>query len=275
MSQPEPFTRSSDEEILATLQSLKYRITEPGIRHVPPLRLVTSTAFGPRPLLEDQYLYNVTQSELVVAHPALETAPPVQPEIAQLTITAPITIGCGRVAQVVACTVVPQGEGDSRMPFKAAAKIYDPLYYRFSLSLANSPRDTTWEADGVYSREAAAYEHLERAGQTGSFAPKYYGSWTFSLPIASGGGSRSRPIHLVLIEHLNGTTIRNTFIHNNPSLRAGKDAFHYPEEYRLRSSHGLWTPPSGNGLGAWTMGSLRVGMSCLSPILRSQLPRWR
>ena len=31
------------------------------------------------------------------------------------------------------------------------------------------------EADEDYSREAAAYEYLEETGQTGSFAPAYYG----------------------------------------------------------------------------------------------------
>lgn len=201
--------------------------------HAPPPPFGALYGLGPRPLLEGHYLYNLTQSKLVVAHPALETAPPVQPEIAELTITAPIAIGCDHGAQIVACTVVPQGEGESRKPFQAAAKIYDPLYYRFFLSLASGPRDTTWEADQDYSREAAAYEHLQKGGQTGSFAPEYYGSWTFSLPITSSGESYSRPVRLVLIELLQGTTIQNTFIHNNPDLRAGKDALHYPEEYRL------------------------------------------
>jgi hypothetical protein len=46
-------------------------------------------------------------------------------EMAQLTITSHISVGCGSGAQVVVCTVAKDGEP----PFQAVAKIYDALYY--------------------------------------------------------------------------------------------------------------------------------------------------
>ncbi|KAL1847958.1 hypothetical protein Daus18300_013761 [Diaporthe australafricana] len=61
-------------------------------------------------------------------------------------------------------------------PFEAVAKIYDPLYYSFSSDIGNYPCDVVLRADEDYAREVAAYECLTRAGQTGSFAPAYFGS---------------------------------------------------------------------------------------------------
>ncbi|KAI7773848.1 hypothetical protein LA080_009725 [Diaporthe eres] len=61
-------------------------------------------------------------------------------------------------------------------PFEAVAKIYDPLYYSFSSDIGNYPCDVVLRADEDYAQEVAAYECLTRAGQTGSFAPAYFGS---------------------------------------------------------------------------------------------------
>lgn len=170
------------------------------------------------------------QSELVVDNPPLDTLPllPSQAETARLTIQTLISVGCHRGAQIFACSVTPhKGE-----PFQAVAKIYDALYYRFSDSYADAPRDVVAEADGDYSREAAAYEYLQATGQTGSFAPAYYGSWTFGLPITSRGRAYIRPVRLILIERFDGPSTQDTFIYNGP-INNGKDAFHYPLEYRL------------------------------------------
>ncbi|KAG8167935.1 hypothetical protein KVR01_003624 [Diaporthe batatas] len=183
---------------------------------------------GPRPGHSSRYLHDVPQSELVVDHPPLDTPPP-PPETARLTVHAPMSVGCHRGAQVVACSVTPHGGGE---PFQAVAKIYDALYYRFTESYADAPRDVVREADGDYSREAAAYEHLQATGQTGSFAPAYYGSWTLNLPITSRGKAYLRPVRLILIERLDGPSIKDSLIYNG-SGNADKDAFHYPLEYRL------------------------------------------
>lgn len=200
-------------------------------RHAPPPPFgAPHYGLDPRPQPSIEYMRSVSQSELVVDNPPLET-PPSQPETAQLTITTPISVGSARGAQVVTCSVISHRQTAAE-PFQAVAKIYDALYYRFSESLANDPRNVSTQADKDYSHEAAAYEYLQRTGQTGSFAPAYYGSWTFDLPITSRGKTQMRPVRLVLIERLDGTSIRGSLIQNGPR-GAGKDAFHYPEEYRL------------------------------------------
>lgn len=184
----------------------------------------------PRPQLSMQYMTSVPQSELVVDNPPLETAPSHE-ETARLTINMPISVGGADGAQVVTCSITPDGEAAGQ-PFQAVAKIYDPLYYNFKQWIAHAPRDVVTEADVDYSREAAAYRYLQETGQTGSFAPTYYGSWTFVLPITSRGKTQTRPVRLILIEHLGGTSIRGSLIRNDPEGE-GKDAYHYPEEYRL------------------------------------------
>ena len=200
-------------------------------RHSPPPPFGAPN-YGPdlRPWLSPQYMKSVPQSELVVDNPPLGT-PPSQAETAQLTVNTPISVGSASGAQVVTCSVEPHRETASE-PFKAVAKIYDALYYRFSESLAHEPRDVVTQADKDYSIEAAAYEYLQETGQAGSFAPAYHGSWTLDLPITSRGKTQTRPVRLIFIEHLEGTSIRGSLIQNGPR-GAGKDAFHYPEEYRL------------------------------------------
>lgn len=185
---------------------------------------------GPRPQLSPRYMKSVPQSELVVDNPPLET-PPSQADTAQLTLITPISVGSNRDSQVITCSITSHGEVPGQ-PFQAVAKIYDALYYRFSKSFAIAPLDVVTQADEDYSREAAAYEYLQETGQTGSFAPAYYGSWTLVLPITSRGKTLTRPVRLILIEHLDGTSIHDSVIHSGPFC-SGQDAFHYPEEYRL------------------------------------------
>lgn len=128
----------------------------------------------------------MTQSELVVTCPATEPSSPATSvtETAQIIITAPITVGAVRGPQIVACTVTPSWT--SKL-FQAAAKIYDPLYYNPIRDLGHYPRDCVHNADEDYRTEAAAYKHLQNSGQSGTFAPEYYDSWTFALPITING----------------------------------------------------------------------------------------
>lgn len=197
--------------------------------HVPPPPFGQSNYDNkPRPELSWDYLETVTQSELVVDNPPLETAPSQSPATARLTINMPISVGGADGAQVVTCSITPE----AGPAFQSVAKIYDPLYYSFKEWAGHSPRDVVNEADQDYSREAAAYKHLQETGQTGSFAPTYYGSWTFSIPITSRGKTQTRPVRLVLIEYLGGPSIRGSLIRNDDNWE-GKDAYHYPEEYRL------------------------------------------
>lgn len=211
-------------------------------RHKPPPSFATNeepadpgylepadSGYQERALLSQAYLRSVTHTEAVVANPPEEGIHPFPAERAQLVLTSPIAIGSARGAQIVACTVTPQN-GD---PFTASAKIYDPLYYNFERDIGHAPRDCVSEADDHYIVETWAYERLEKAGYTGSFAPEYYGSWTFTLPIVFKGSSTTRPIRLILIERLHGTSIDASRIQNSYKRGGGKDAFHYPEEYRL------------------------------------------
>lgn len=199
-------------------------------RHVPPSPFGgREYGMGSREELSESYLRGITQSELVIDRPSLDTPPPARSETAQLTVVSPIAIGGVRGAQVVACEITPQMEGHK--PFQAVAKIYDPMYYNFEFYLNHQPWDTVWQADSDYSREAAAYEHLQK--NPTSFASEYYGSWTFDLPIRSRGIPRTRHVRMILIERLDGTTMRKMRVQNDPDPDAPEDAFHYPEEYRL------------------------------------------
>lgn len=175
---------------------------------------------------------SMAQSELVVTYPAVEPSSPTtsDTETAQLTTIAPITIGAVRGPQIVACTVTPSR---ASKPFQAAAKIYDPLYYSFKTDIGGYPRDCVYVADEDYRTEAAAYKHLQRAGQSGTFAPEYYGSWTFALSITINGKSETRNIRLILIELFDGTSIQATRVQNNPEKSMGTDSFHYPEAFRM------------------------------------------
>ncbi|KAK7700971.1 hypothetical protein SLS64_010565 [Diaporthe eres] len=185
-------------------------------------------------MVPHEELETLTQSALVVSHPPIEATTTssdteVPPETARLTITSQIRVGCEGGAQIVVCTV----EKDGEPPFEAVAKIYDALYYRFSHSVASRVRDVTTESDKDYTAEAGAYKHLTSAGRTGQVTPAYYGSWTFNLPITSGGVEQMRPVRLVLIEHLQGSNLKGLRIRNRAELRGDRNAFHFPEEYRL------------------------------------------
>jgi len=62
----------------------------------------------------------------------------------------------------------------------------------------------------LYTHEAAALDHLHKAcqsGKTGLAAPKYFGSWTFSLPMSHAGKELKRFVRLVLMENFKGPSI--------------------------------------------------------------------
>jgi hypothetical protein len=179
--------------------------------------------------VSEQDLRALKQTELVMANPPLETADPLVLRIHTLSVTREIAVVDGRGAQLVLCTIKskgPVGHG----PMQAVAKIYDPLYYSFShKDVASSPRDVTRLADQDYSREAAAYEHLRAVGQAGSFAPKYFGSWTFTVALRLGKTAppQFRPVRLILIEYVPGKSIRELCAGPAPAAAT------FGEAYRL------------------------------------------
>ena len=178
-------------------------------------------------------LLSLTQTELVLANPPLETADPPVPHAHTLSVTRELAVADGRGAQLVLCTIDPK-EPPGTAPFQAAAKIYDPLYYSFPhQDVPSVPCDVTRLADEDYSREAAAYEHLQAIGQAGSFAPQYFGSWTFTACLQSHTKGettppQSRPVRLILIEYIAGPSIRELCAGPSPVPAAALD-----EAYRL------------------------------------------
>ncbi|KAK4246935.1 hypothetical protein C7999DRAFT_41648 [Corynascus novoguineensis] len=112
-------------------------------------------------------------------------------------------------------------------PFQAVAKIFDPLYYSFkNESAPHRPVATTLAADSDYSIEATAYTYLQKRGHTGGFAPDYYGSWTFTLPIRHRGIRHERHVRLLLMEYIDGVCIRDLCYRESASLG-------FTEEHRL------------------------------------------
>jgi hypothetical protein len=186
---------------------------------------------GERQKVSIESLKSATQTEHVLNHPPLQTASLPNPNAAQLTITKSLAIGNSRGAQLAVCSIAPKTS--SATPFKAVAKIFDPLYYSFSDKLVSVPVDTVRMADQDYSREAVAYEHLRKVDHTGSFTAKYFGSWTFTLSIIHANKKHLRPVRLVLIEYLDGSSIRDLYVQNKPGPNADLDALHFDKEYRL------------------------------------------
>ncbi|GAB1317020.1 Protein kinase domain-containing protein [Madurella fahalii] len=213
----------------------------PPLPYLPGLVLDITEYIPPAPYYSDQgrpkgisrdALRSITHTELVITYPPREsdatTVIALTPKTATLTITNHIAVRDGRGAQIVLCSVVPRGPGPKCEPFTAVAKIFDPLYYSFADKYGGfraGPVDVAVAADGNYSQEAAAYEHLQQAGETGSFAPKYYGSWTFSLPICHKGVMRNRAVRLILMEYLDGPCMRE--------LCSDPRSLSYDEGYRL------------------------------------------
>ncbi|KAK3942777.1 hypothetical protein QBC46DRAFT_67207 [Diplogelasinospora grovesii] len=179
---------------------------------------------GTRAVVPPQTLQSIKQTELVIRNPPLRTADPPAPRILKLSITEELAVVDGRGAQLAVCTIAPKVAGQAT--FQAVAKIYDPLYYSFpNKDVPSAPCDVTRDADIDYSREAAAYEHLQRIGQAGLFAPKYFGSWTFTIPIQIGETTQQRSVRLVLIENLPGPSIRELCLTSRAAT--------FDEAYRL------------------------------------------
>ncbi|KAI0389481.1 hypothetical protein F5Y17DRAFT_448809 [Xylariaceae sp. FL0594] len=99
----------------------------------------------------------------------------------------------------------------------------------------SQPADVSLEADRAYSREAAVYEHLERTGNTGDYAAKYYGSWTLVHEFDREGRQVSRPVRLILLEDLNGRSLKELYEHppTKPTTEAERIAFEKETKDRL------------------------------------------
>lgn len=200
---------------------------------------------GLRQRVADDVLRKTTQTALVVGNPPIEPATAPAPastlavQRARLTITDSLAIGNARGAQVVICSIerAPATDDLATPPvtFTAVAKIFDALCYPFAnREFPTIPVDPTYDADVDYSREVAAFEHMRKTGgQLGGFAPDYYGSWTFTLPIHHNGEARTRPVRLILLENLSGASMTALYATNTSGPGAVPDAFHISEDWRL------------------------------------------
>ncbi|KAI0546752.1 hypothetical protein F4679DRAFT_598518 [Xylaria curta] len=150
------------------------------------------------------------------------------PRSGVLTITKMMSVGEARGAQIVVCNILISGE---TKPYTVVAKIYDPLYYPYR----GEDVDVVWRADMDYSREAAAYRYLQTTKdlQKPGFAPEYYGSWTFDLALTRQGKEHKRPVRLLLIECITGSSILDLYVKNGRYSDDSPDGFHYDEAYRL------------------------------------------
>lgn len=114
----------------------------------------------------------------------------------RLKITAVIRSGVNQGAQVVVVN-------DSMV-----AKIYDPLFYdpKFCWTAVGA-------ADREYSREAAAYTHLQRYPDLSDILPTYFGSYTAQMTATTTIEGRSiayeYPVHMILVEYIRGRCMRD------------------------------------------------------------------
>ncbi|KAK7212590.1 hypothetical protein V2G26_019768 [Clonostachys chloroleuca] len=136
------------------------------------------------------------QADWCMEHPYPETEPHPDQSVFNLHLLDPVAVRDGRGAQLLRC----EWEGQESRGKPLVAKIFDPMYY----ARDEIGEDVTWVAASDYSCEAAAYEDLQAAGVDGVMTPKYYGSWTFDLPIAEG---ETRQVHMVIIEWIDAPTM--------------------------------------------------------------------
>lgn len=158
-----------------------------------------------RPKLLRGWLEKVTHSQLVLEYPPLETPSPQHVRTAGLTILKTIDTWDGRGAQLAICSIDDLSVTGGQ--FEVVAKIFDAFYYPFEDTFWNKPMDVTKMADEDYTREATAYNRFVDKELSGSAQPKYFGSWTFTLPFRQGDTTVQRPVRLVLIECLAGPSM--------------------------------------------------------------------
>lgn len=217
---------------------------KPEFPYVPNFRISIKAHKPPEPFDKDyrrdpqrrvtvNSLRKLSQSEYVSKTSLLESdtresETALKPETASLSIIKPIAAQDSRGAQVVLCDVEPHNGSEK---YQAVAKIYDALYYPFWHKSAREPSDVVYRADKDYTWEAAAYDHLDANVKCGKISvPRFFGSWTFTLPLEQSEETVERSVRLILIEYLDGVAMEELLVPNGGEFR---DATHYQEGFRL------------------------------------------
>jgi len=146
-----------------------------------------------RPKLSESVILNSPHLKLCLSHPPQDGPAHDTKKTFTLEISHELAVEEGRGAQVFV--------GNNRL----VAKIFDPLYYPENES-RYLIEDATQNADMDYSREVAAYKELE-ASCGGKQIPSFHGSWTCHVPTQSPLGLKMRPVRLILIEYLRGSSL--------------------------------------------------------------------
>ncbi|KAI0417884.1 hypothetical protein F5X98DRAFT_339090 [Xylaria grammica] len=199
--------------------------------HVPPVPFGQFGRYPPgkRDDPPDDLIATLPQTRHVLEYPPEDTQwPRGKPRrTATITVTERIIHGHDQRSKLVVCQVLVGG--DNR-PFTAVAKIYDALYY---VPLEHGEEYVVQDAEWDYSGEATAYATLQatKIPQKPGFTPAYYGSWTFDLSLAMQGKAYKRSVRLILIEHIQGATLRDLSTPKHPDSEPS--AHHYDEAYRL------------------------------------------
>ena len=129
-----------------------------------------------------------------------------------------IRIGDGHNAQLFVVDVLETRSGSKDIQIekkkkKLVAKVYDPLYFDDHGGYI----DPFACVDKHYTHEVHAYHVL--AEFQGRLIPRFYGSFSLEIPPCQ-GGSATRTVRLILIEHIQGLSMRQV------------DAMRYPQDTR-------------------------------------------
>lgn len=144
--------------------------------------------------------------------------PPPNTARIQIEVVETLRVNASQGPQVVVCRIISSDRDGIERKLKKlgcqlVAKLYDPLYYHH-----DGKFDIIELADMEYSREAAAYEHLQEEGVDGQLLPAYFGSFTLEIPLEEqqreildrytqgrdrrGAGAKMRRVRLTMMEKI-------------------------------------------------------------------------
>ncbi|KAL2022398.1 hypothetical protein VTK56DRAFT_5465 [Thermocarpiscus australiensis] len=185
-----------------------------------------------RGLVSKHGKHKIDHMSFVLSNPPLETDLPTDTKSHTLTLVrtthhTPKEDGGG--PYLVSCYL---DSDESRL---YVAKIYDGFGYQLA-EPGDYGCDCMYMADMQHAQEAAAYQSIPLRFH-GDIVPRYFGSWTFSVPTGDGTSHRPRPVRMILIEYVNGESMHSMIQRAVREVKYGKRVIDYsllpPEEERL------------------------------------------